>query len=370
MRELERARAALRDDVDEARVQRMWTVIDARRVAPKRRIRRSALAIASVVVAFAVAWVAWPSRAPVVRSTALRLATEAPLPARFVGEVRLSDASRVEVDDDARVDVLENDARTLGLALRRGRARFEVTPGGPRAWRVEAGAVSVHVVGTVFEVHRSSDGVLVEVERGAVLVRGVSVPDQVQRLEAGARLFVRSAPEVPERSVEVATTRVVPAVRPVAPRWRESAANARYDEAFDALGGGGIARETVRARDVRDLWMLADVARFSGHPEDAAAPLRRLITEHPRDDRSALAAYTLGRIELDALDRPAEAAEHLARGVALGLPAALREPAAARHVEALGRAGRLEDAAAAARDYLSDHPAGARRAEVERWLDR
>lgn len=386
MFDLERARDALRPEAEEARVQRVWTEVARRRRTPRASVGRWTFAIAAIA-ACAIAAIAWTAfeLAPAERTKhvassaqppALRLANDSPLPARLRGDVRLSDASRVLVEEDARLDVLANDTRALGLALRRGRARFEVTPGGPRSWNVDAGAVSVQVVGTVFEVARSREGVAVSVERGAVLVRGASVPDRVQRLEAGQRLFVpsesTSEPSAPGTAEGSASNESHVSEADDAPArelpWRAELAQRRYDRAFEALGAEGHARETRRARDVADLWELADVARFSGHPSEAAVPLRRLVTDHPNDPRAALAAYTLGRLELDALGAPHAAAESFARSEALGLPEALREAAAASHVEALGRAGRRDDARVAAERYVARHPEGARRAQVERWL--
>jgi transmembrane sensor len=388
MFDLERAREALRPEADEARVQRVWTEVARRRRAPQASSRRRTVALVALACLTLLGFVGsavWETVAPDERAEIpreLRLADDAPLPPRLRGEVRLSDASRVVVEESARLDVLANDPRALGLALRRGRARFEVTPGGPRSWNVDAGAVSVQVVGTVFEVARSREGVTVSVEHGAVLVRGASVPDRVQRLEAGQRLFVPSDVATPSPVATASTeTRVPngaqggaedgahdesPSTREAA--WRAELAQRRYVRAFEALGADGHARETRRARDVAALWELADVARFSGHPSEAAVPLRRLVEEHPNDPRAALAAYTLGRLELDSLGAPHAAAESFARSEALGLPEALREAAAASHVEALGRAGRRDDARGAAERYLARHPEGARRVQVERWL--
>ncbi|MCB9603162.1 MAG: FecR domain-containing protein [Sandaracinus sp.] len=373
MLEVERARDALREEVDEARVRRVWREIDGRR--RRRTSTPWTFAVGtSLAAACAIAFFARPVDAPEptprVRTSVpasepepelLRLASDEPLPTRLVGDLALSDASHVRVRDDARLDLLESTSRRVGLALRSGRARFEITPGGPRAWHVDAGEVSVHVVGTVFEVTRGSEGVTVEVERGAVLVRGAAVPDRVQRLEAGERLFVPSA------VVEAEPEAVAPPRRPV---WRDRASDARYDEAFEALGPGGVAAVARRTHDADELWALVDVARHSGHAADAVEPLRRLVERAPNDSRAALAAYTLGRLELEVLDQPDEAAMHLARSLDLGLPRALREPASARRVEALGRAGRTGEAQAEAARHLERHPEGARAEEVRRWLAR
>lgn len=415
MSERERARDALRDRADEARVQRMWAAIDARRDLASRRSGRRwvpvGLSVAGVVVlvgGLLVGLVAFGGGEG--EPGPLRLANGEPLPRALAADVALSDGSTVRVGPGARLDLLENGVEAVSFALREGRARFEVRPGGPRAWRVECGRASVHVVGTVFEVDRSAEGVRVVVERGAVVVRGPGVPDHAQRLEAGASLLVpaslatpgeavadaalveaaasegsrsaaspgsRQAPLQPlrERSLEELAPRRATSMsldpRGAGPRdaitWRTAASRARYEEAFQALGSSGVQRETERARGPAELWALADVARFSGHPEDAVGPLTRLLDEHPNDPKVALAAYTLGRIELESLDRPSDAARHLERSLALGLPEALREAALARRVSALGRAGRRHEAADAARAYLQDFPDGPNRARVEPW---
>ena len=191
----ERLREVLRDRADEARVQRIWNGVEARRRSRALERRWPWLALAIVPL---LAWLALRAPSPAapeapVAAGPLRLHDEAPFPARVEEDVQLADGSRIALRAGARLELLENDGATFGLALRRGRARFAVRPGGPRAWRVEADGVAVHVVGTVFEVARDEGAVEVSVSRGAVLVRGPRVPDGVQRLEAGQRL--RVAPE-------------------------------------------------------------------------------------------------------------------------------------------------------------------------------
>ena len=69
--------------------------------------------------------------------------------------------------------------------------------------------------------------------------------------------------------------------------------------------------------------LLADVARLSGHPREAVAPLERMIAEHPGDPRAPVAAVMLGRLEMDRLVRPERARRAFERARELGLPAAL-----------------------------------------------
>ncbi|MCA9614231.1 MAG: hypothetical protein KC586_15860, partial [Myxococcales bacterium] len=122
MLEVERARDALREEVDEARVRRVWREIDGRRRRPRSSF--SFAVGASLAAACALVFFLWPvepaPEAPSVATEApspepepepLRLASDAPLPTRLVGELALSDASHVRVRDDARLDLLESTSR-------------------------------------------------------------------------------------------------------------------------------------------------------------------------------------------------------------------------------------------------------------------
>lgn len=149
--------------------------------------------------------------------------------------------------------------------------------------------------------------------------------------------------------------------------WREEAARGHHAEAYALLGSSGLEREVGRAASSEDLFVLADVARLSGHPERARAPLARLLELYPRDARAPLAAATLGRIELD-LGQPSRAARAFERALGLGAPLALEEDLRARLVESWVRAGDLEAARSAGDAYRRRFPDGRRKAEVERWL--
>jgi transmembrane sensor len=154
------------------------------------------------------------------------------------------------------------------------------------------------------------------------------------------------------------------------PSWREEAAQGHHAEAYALLGSSGLEREVGRAASSEDLFTLADVARLSGHPERARAPLARLLELYPHDPhdaRAPLAAATLGRIELD-LGQPNRAARAFERALGLGAPLALEEDLRARLVESWVRAGDLDAARAAGVLYRKRFPEGRRKAEVDRWL--
>ncbi|AKF11460.1 hypothetical protein DB32_008609 [Sandaracinus amylolyticus] len=338
-------------------MKRMWDRIDgARRTTPRTSpTRRLVIAGATLAAAAVALVVVAPRGAEDHEPVPLTIADTVPLAGSLApgSVVRLSDASRIEVDDDARLDVLESSARTVALALREGRARFEVTPGGPRAWRIESGGVTVEVVGTVFTVARSGARVTVSVERGSVLVRGDDVPDHVQRLDAGDSIEVGPAPSA----------------EPV----REDAPVVVASEtiAVEAPSPPAVERRPTPSREVdqdpvASLLASADAARRRGDHAGAARLLEQVVREHADDQRAALAAYSLARLRLDRTGEPRAAARDFARALELGLPDQLAEGARAGRAIALARTGDARAAEALAA-YLEAYPDGRYRAEVLRW---
>lgn len=312
-------RRDLRSSVDEAAVARMW-----RRIRDQRRVRNTtwlamlgwgAIGACIAVLAFGVVRIGTPEThsvlnaqvpASVSRSTELHLGIA---DVARDGEPMiwlLPDGSRLTFQPDTRWEPLSVSPTDLISSLRRGSTLFEVKPGGPRRWVIQAGPVSIEVIGTVFTVERDEKRVAIAVERGAVLVRGEPVPDKVQKLIAGQRIEVSL---VDER------------------------------RANDEESKPSASAETPGAREPQRLLALADGARLSGHPADAVPPLERLIKEHPERPEAALAAVTLGRIFLDQLGRPRDAARAFERALALGAPQGLRGDVQARLVEAYERAG-------------------------------
>jgi transmembrane sensor len=150
-----------------------------------------------------------------------------------------------------------------------------------------------------------------------------------------------------------------PRVRPARPteaaeHWRSLARAGDYDRAWVAMRTAPAPRD-----EPAELLLAADVARLSRHPEQAIAPLTRVLDAHGKDPRAPLAAFTLGRILLDDLGRPREAATAFLRARQLAPSAPLAEDAAAREVEALFRA---QDPAAKAKAeaFLSTYPSSPR----------
>jgi transmembrane sensor len=360
------------DDLAVERVLQGWR---ARRDA--RRIRTTVVGAGAMAVAAAVCF-AVIARRPVPVGPLLRDDGALPRAVESGAVARLLDRSEVSVRG-GRVVVLGNTARSFETRLDGGRARFSVTPGGPRRWSVTCEGVVVDVTGTVFEVEREPTAVRVSVERGAVRVtsRRLRGPRAVTAGQWVRVPLVDDAPRPPaatpaptvavEPPAPLARTAPPAPSRPT-PAWRDLARQGAYDQAWQQLGVGGVTR-VERSSSAADLLELADVARLSGHPAEAVSPLERVLREHAGDPAAPLAAFALGRLQLDALGRPDRAAEALERALALGVARSLEDDVRARLVEALARSGRRDAMRAAATEYLRRFPDGRRAAAVRRRLE-
>jgi transmembrane sensor len=195
---------------------------------------------------------------------------------------------------------------------------------------------------------------------GAPVVTEPAAAEPVAPVESAAS---EAAPAVPVESLPVAKhARAAPSSL----AWQDLARRGSYAEAYGALGAHGIERVSDSG-EVADLLAVADVARLSGHPIDAVAPLARVVTDHRADPRAPLAAFTLGRVQADTLGNPSAAAQAFALAITLGLPSGLVEDAFARLVETRAHAGDRAGARAAAEAYRERFPDGVHAAAIDAW---
>lgn len=345
----------------------------------KRRNRQRALAgaTAAIAVALVVGRAVWP--APVIAVvppvTATEVATIAaparvaplevpasePEPGMVQGAdpdahaLALGDGSVVRPVGDSKLMARRVGADEVVVALGRGAAALDVPLQPKRLFVAELGALRVETRGAAFHVRVSPRQIEVSADRGQVVVRGSRVLRVVAAHET--HVFELEAPAAPSSPREPA------AVAPASvSTWRDDAQRGDYAAAWRAL-----AEALPSDASMADLLLAGDVARLSGHPTAAIAWLHRAVEAHASDPRSPLAAFTLGRVQLEELGAPRDAALAFARARALAPSGPLAEDALAREVEAWSRAGEAASARARADEYTQRYPDGRRVRAVRRF---
>lgn len=422
---------------DDLALQRMWASVR-RRSGGEQRPRRLVLvtamaAAAAVLIGFGLG--RWSGRDPnppgplyLADRTAIPV-LEQPAQAGAPLVIQTTDGSRISLDPGTRLEPIDNDGRFFRAQLHRGRAHLDVRAGDPRRWVIEAGRVSVEIIGSKVAIYRAERRYEVEVYEGAVMVWGPAVTGGARRLGAGQSLKVEESPaspqavaappvslglapraplvpqvpQVPQASPPASVSPQVPKASrlptlkvpqppqeglgaaeaqrpPEEPRPLPSPAPAAPEPAVgqttpvsppspSTSSPAPSSPPALAPLSAEDLIALADMARQSGHPRDALPLLDRVVSEHPHDPRAALAAFTRGRIESDDLSEPARAAASFRQALTLAPPQALAEDAYARLVEALLQAGQRSAAEAAATEYHTRFPAGRYRERMRQWLD-
>ncbi len=265
-------------------------------------------------------------------------------------------------------------ARAIDLRLTAGRSEFDVVPYPGRTFTVHVDGIVVRVLGTRFRVEREGRCAYVSVYRGKVEVRwpgGARVlaegqtghfPEEVAQPQASPETEgpSRVEPAAPVLSAAEISPPAAPASRA---RFRALATRGRYAEAYRVLAGA----PGVVDSGAEDLMLAADAARLSGHPAEATPYLERIVRKYRGDVRAPLAAFTLGRILLYQLGRPAEAADAFALVRKILPEGPLSSDALAREAEAADRAGQRERARGLAEEYVAKYPSGRRRESVRRY---
>jgi transmembrane sensor len=319
-----------------------------------RRARRRALGRlggGAILLLALASFVGFFLRKPAALPTAV-----APLAALPVGKspkTTFADGSVARVSDDGELVVKVATALHIESVLASGAADFEVTKHPERDFVIVAGPVRVRVVGTRFRVERSGERTRVSVSEGKVEVQE---GDARSYLEAGESRFFPSQP-APVKD----EPRAVGSIGARA-RFLELARGGEFKAAYQIMSQSPAA---VGSRP-EELLLAADAARLSNHPEQALGYLRRVTSEHAGDSRAPLAAFTLGRVLLSQLSRPAEAAEAFALARRLRPSGSLAEDALAREAEARAAAGSAAQARALAQQYVARYPQGKHLSTLQR----
>lgn len=277
----------------------------------------------------------------------------APVPA--AGVLSLGDGSVVTpLARDSRLLARQVSETDVVVALAGGGARFDVPDRKTRQFRAELGALALETHGAAFRVAITRREIEVVAERGELSARWGRERRTVTAGES------RTFPAVRE---EVARVEPEPVRSHEPPNtWRDDAGRGDYAAAWVALS-----RAPAPLDSMEDLLLAGDVSRLSGHPEAAVAQLSRAAALHPEDPRAPLAEFTLGRVQLEDLGAPRDAAEAFARALSLAPGGPLAEDALAREVEAWSRAGETETARARALTYTRRYPHGHRVHTVSRF---
>jgi transmembrane sensor len=377
----------LESELEEASVPELWHRIDARLALPRSTRTRKALGVALVAAAALVLFLLggrWLGRADIAGALTLDDGGTPTVLAAVENRAAFAftDGSRVEVAPYTELHVVQNDARTFVTALERGRSTFDVRPGGPRHWVIEAGTASVEVVGTRFEVRREEASVRVDVERGVVLVRSATLASGSVRLTAGQSVVV-AGPAPPKSAVSApAGASAAPALEASASATPSAEGSAAPTPAVEsapsptrletpptpearAVPPASRPESDAPADAVDRALLAADAARRAGDRLEAERQLEAaLAAASSADKRRGLAALSLARLILTTDPKRAASVLRASFGA---IPAGLVEDALARRVEAEGRAGNFAEARRLATEYRQRFPDGQRSREVTRW---
>ena len=294
------------------------------------------------------------------------LAVERPLP-------RLADGSSIVLDGPSAIlKTVRESSDEVVVQLEAGGAHFEVARRPSRIFRVQAGPVTVQVIGTRFHVRREGAHTRISVDRGRVLAswwggsRELGVGDEGTFPPESAGTETRAAESPTPTPATTPTTVVTGGAIPL-PRLSPSPKGVVAPSPSRAATSLARGAQPAARRTPQALFALADQARSEGRPEGAVGYLREIVERYPNDPHAPMAAFTEGRLLLEALKQPRSAAGAFGQARALAAHGPLAEDALARQVEALAAAGDAAAARAHAEHYRALYPHGPRLNAVMRF---
>jgi len=268
----------------------------------------------------------------------------------------------------------------IRVALSKGSARFDVEPHRPRRVVIDADDVEVRVVGTRFRVTRieaaaADDEARIEVavERGVVEVRDRQHAGEPRRLRAGERFSMPAIStgggagdeRVGDRPDGDDQGDAVSAGEPAATSVVRLASATRVSSPTEISGNVASARRAApAAATARALLERAQVAWRAGRMNEAAADYAEVLDRHPADPRAALAAFELGRIQMDQLADLTAATASFERALHLAPRASFQEDTLARLARANAQLGRRAECRRARERYMREYPSGLHVARV------
>jgi hypothetical protein len=295
--------------------------------------------------------------------------------------LKLVDGSELQVAPSGRVDFQALSTESVRLVLSQGWVELDVTHRPGRQFVVQAGGVDVVVRGTHFRVELVEGDpqvVKVAVTRGKVDVRERHSGNIAKQLGAGMTWTMgqREAGSIEPSPAPSAgpAAEATPAPEPTSPSPAPSTEADQFGElykarklkqAYDSLGDAGFGR-ALEAAGPKRLLELADAARLSGHPRQAASAFDSLRRRYRSDARAGLASLELGRLRFDTLGDPAGALEAFRDAQALSRSPSVQEDALARQAQALEALGNGAGCRRVKAEYLRRYPSGIHAASIAR----
>jgi TolA-binding protein len=310
--------------------------------------------------------------------------------------IRFSDGSSVLLAPTSAARVTATGVHGAHVVVESGHVDVAVVHQAATEWHLRAGPFDVAVTGTRFDLEwKTSQGELsVAMKEGRVVVTGGCLA-RAQELGAGERLVasmvtsrwqvssgnevVASSPTDPSTEPAVRDTppstsaSPEPSAKPLEEKsapvagvssgaadpagWRAALSRGEYRAAIGMLDEGAWA-QALQTSSAADLMALANAARLSDDIDHARQALVAVRRRFPRDGRSSVAAFTLGRLAFDRNHAYADAANWFRRYLSEAPSGDLAREASGRLIEAYQLSGNRSEAMEAARKYLSEYPTG------------
>lgn len=225
--------------------------------------------------------------------------------------VHLPDSSHVRVAAGTQVALTRAESDDVALTVSRGRVSVRASHEPRKAFVVHAGAVSVHVVGTIFSVENGPAGVEVAVSEGAVRVE--SGDAQETNVKAGQRLSIDARGKAKVGPLSPVLERELSEVQGVA----EAVASAEQQVVTVAAKGGRV--PTARQQQPGALPRLSaeeSKARVVEPMPAAPSPAPAAAPEAP----VTMTVEPETQVEVERFDGPGTAFPSLAGGYTRGVP--------------------------------------------------
>lgn len=270
--------------------------------------------------------------------------------------VTFVDGSRVTLNGDTNLDIVETEPSRIEVALGIGSGYFDISKRPERDFSVIAGDAQVNVIGTRFTIVHPSDGpVTVSVEEGVVEVIRLGQRTELRRGDRWVEPVPTQAKAEPEK----------PAVESEEPTASTAAPPARKPRHAKR-----VRTPVPEPTPAESAFEQARSAARQGRHADAIAAYTAFIEGNLGHVRAPWASFQVGRIAMDHTDQPMLAIRALDRAIELAPTAPFVPDALARHITLLERFGDWQGCIAARQHYLDRYPRGAHVPEVSRACQR